>query len=107
MHPAARIWTCIWIALNRACGPAADLRLGYMRVPRCTRILCVPPQAIMLEVDTQPTASTSGYSLEAWLISDGIVVPLGSNFDYSIKTNNAGQQWGVFGYSGLMAGFPD
>jgi hypothetical protein len=69
-----------------------------------------PPQALMLAVDTvDPANGSSGYSLEAWLISTatGQFAAIGDNFVFWISTiNGTGERLGIFGYNGLSAGFP-
>ena len=68
-----------------------------------------PPQALMTLVHTQLTGSTSGYGLEASLISNttGATVPIDDKFLFVVITSaQTGEQTGAFEYNGLWAGFP-
>jgi hypothetical protein len=72
-------------------------------------LTCPPfPADVMMMIETAyPNSPVGNYSLTAWLVSDatGQQIAIGSNFDYWITWYGA-DQWGVFGYNGLAAGFP-
>jgi hypothetical protein len=64
----------------------------------------------MLQVNfVVPPGGVNSSSIAAWLISDatGQVIPIPENFWTFIATNaDTGEQYGVFGYNGLLQGFP-
>jgi hypothetical protein len=78
----------------------------------CIPILSIfqcPTQGLMLAVNVMPpTSAVSGFGIEASLISDvtGEVVLIGNNFPFWISTYYTGELMGIFGYNGLLDGFP-
>jgi len=90
--------------------PTGSQFTGHFKACVITPGFPCPPEGVMIQVNTTPPQNgASGYSLDAWLISDatGEIVSLGNNFPFWIATEkDSGKQWGVFGYNGLLQGFP-